>query len=274
MTVQGPAIKHGAHKRPLLLYAARMAAAIILMTLSWIAQAQDFFTLKGHGGPIKGVVSGDDGAIVTASFDNSVGVWRDGSAQWLEGHTAAVNAVAYLADGRVVSAGDDFSVRVWTPATRTSRILGQHAGKVIQLALSPDGSRVASASWDGTARIWSLGGDPSPLSITGHDNVVNDVAFSPDGTRLYTASADGTLRIWDAVTGVLVRRLVQHGFGINTLEIDLAGRWITYGAVDGATRVIAVAEAEIMYDFTADRRPILAMAYHEGAARIAVGDAL
>jgi len=236
-------------------------------------RAQEVFTLNGHGGPIKGIAVGTDGTVLTASFDNSVGLWRDGLPTWLDGHDAAVNAVAYLGDGRVVSASDDFSVRLWEGTTGSSRILGYHLGKVIQLAVSPDGTSVASASWDGTARIWSLNDDAPPVEINGHNSSVNDVAFSPDGGRLYSASADGTIRVWDTGSGRSIHRLVRHGFGVNTLAVDPENNWIAYGAVDGATRVIILADETVTRDFTADRRPILAMDYHQGNAQLAVGDA-
>lgn len=62
--------------------------------------AQEFFTLKGHGGPVRGIAVGPDGAILTASFDNSVGFWRDGAPVWLEGHRAGVNVVVFAGAGR------------------------------------------------------------------------------------------------------------------------------------------------------------------------------
>ncbi len=253
-----------------------LCAALAVLTLAAgarVSDAQEFFTLKGHGGPIKGIAAGADGTVVTASFDNSVGVWRERVPTWLEGHEAAVNAVACLSDGRVVSAGDDFSVRVWEGPEYSPRILGRHLGKVIQLEVSPDGTRVASASWDRTARIWTLMGNTPPVVIRGHGSSVNDVAFSPDGSRVYTASADGTIRVWDAMTGQPVERLVHHGFGVNTLAVSHDMSWIAYGAVDGTVRLITLPDGRIARDFTADRRPILAMAYHPGIARIAVGDA-
>lgn len=237
------------------------------------AGAQDFFTLKGHGGPIKGIAVGADGAILTASFDNSVGLWRNGAAIWLEGHAAAVNAVSFLDDGRIVSAGDDFSVRLWDRLGENSDILGKHAGKVIRLAVSADNARVASASWDGTVSIWTLDGNVPPIEIRGHSGVVNDVAFSQDGERLYSASADGTIRIWDVLTGKPLRRVVSHGFGINTLAVNKDDSWIAYGSVDGATRIVDLSDEIVIGDFTADRRPILAMAFHQESQRIAVGDA-
>ncbi|MEP2506298.1 MAG: c-type cytochrome [Paracoccaceae bacterium] len=243
------------------------------MTIPNITTAQDFFTLKGHGGPIKGIAVGEDGAILTASFDNSVGFWRDGQPAWLEDHSAAVNAVAYLGNGDVVSAGDDFSVRLWNSTADKVHELGRHAGKVIRLAVSSDKNRIASASWDGTARIWTLSTDKPPVEISGHSNIVNDVVFSPDGARLYSASADGTIRIWDVATGTPLQRLVEHGFGVNSIVLANDESWIAYGAVDGGTRVVALPQAAELGDFTLDRRPILAMDYHARSARIAVGDA-
>jgi cytochrome c len=236
------------------------------------ALAQEFFTLKGHGGPVKGITAGEDGAIATASFDNSVGLWRDGTPTWMEAHDAAVNTVAYLGAGRVVSGGDDYAVIFWDSTSGVISKLGQHGAKVIQLALSPDGAHVASASWDRTARIWDVASG-SFVEMRGHANTVNDVAFSPDGARLYTASSDGTIRIWDAATGDVERHLVEHGFGINTIVLAEDESWIAYGAVDGGTRVLSLPDGVEMGDYTADRRPVLAMSYTPQAKRIAIGDA-
>jgi cytochrome c len=256
---------------------ATKATALLLALLAAFAAedvgAQDFYTLKGHGGPVKGIDAGADGTIATASFDNSVGLWQNGTPLWLEAHEAAVNAVLYLGAGRVVSAGDDTTLRLWDSATQSVTLLGRHSAKVIQLALSPDGTRVASASWDRSARIWPLEGATAPIEIIGHDNIVNDVAFSPDGARLYTASADGTIRVWNTADGTPLERLVEHGFGINTLVLAPDESWLAYGAVDGGTRVVSLPDGAEIGDFTADRRPILAMDHSADMNRIAVGDA-
>lgn len=248
-------------------------SALALGVLSGTVVAQDFFTLKGHGGPIKGIAVGRDGAIATASFDNSVGLWRAGTPNWMERHDAAVNAVAYLGRGRIVSAGDDYSVQYWDSSTGIIREIGKHQAKVIQLAAAPDGERVAAASWDRTAQIWSLDTQTPPVVMEGHDNTVNDVAFSPDGARLYTASSDGTIRTWDTQSGDYLQRLAAHGFGINTIVVAPDESWLAYGAVDGGTRVIALPSGEEIGDYTADRRPVLAMSFTAEGERIAVGDA-
>ena len=76
-----------------------------------------------------------------------------------------------------------------------------HTGPVRGVAYSPDGTRLATASADGTVRIWDGTTGETLHILTGHTNAVRGVAYSPDGTRLATTSADGTARIWDATTG-------------------------------------------------------------------------
>ena len=250
-----------------------LVTALTVALLALPVHAQEFFTLKGHGGPIKGIDAGDDGSIVTASFDNSVGLWRDGVPQWLETHEAAVNAVLYIGEGRVISAGDDFAVRYWDSKLGITSSLGKHEAKILQMDLAPDGQSFATASWDRTARVWPLFSNAPPVEMRGHENTVNDVIFSPDSTRLYTASSDGSIRLWDAATGDIQRVLIEHGFGINKLAIAEDESWLAYGAVDGATRVLKLPEGTPMADFTADRRPVLALAYSAETDRIAVGDA-
>lgn len=78
--------------------------------------------------------------------------------------------------------------------------LATHDDVVTSLAFGPGGHLLASASWDGTARLWQVTGGRAlwPLSVLhGHTRFVRCVAFSPDGRTLVTTSEDGTARVWD-----------------------------------------------------------------------------
>ena len=72
-----------------------------------------------------------------------------------------------------------------------------HRAYVRAVAVAPDGTWLATASDDGTARIWDVGTGQQRAALTGHDRAVDAVAVSPDGIWLATASHDGTVRIWD-----------------------------------------------------------------------------
>ena len=250
-----------------------LAVAIAAFPIQAIAGlADEFFTLKGHGGPVMDIaVSPDTGLVATASFDNSVGLWDGRTPRWLEGHEAAVNAVRFVGTTGLVSAGDDFSVRLWNLEGEDARILGRHKGKVMSLAVSPDHSLVASASWDGTIGLWPLGGGEG-IFLAGHAAGVNDVVFSADGGLLYSASTDGTIRSWDIATLQQKRLVLRHGFGVNKLALNAEQNWLAYGTVDGITRVIDLATDARISDFTLERRPILSIALDERAGKLAVGD--
>ncbi|WPB82282.1 TIR domain-containing protein [Archangium violaceum] len=79
-------------------------------------------------------------------------------------------------------------------------LLREHEGAINELSLSPDGGTLATASEDGTARLWDVTTGQSRV-LSGHTAPVLSVAFSPDGGTLATASEDGTARLWDVTTG-------------------------------------------------------------------------
>ncbi|MCG2624340.1 CHAT domain-containing protein [Arthrobacter sp. I2-34] len=119
------------------------------------------------------------------------------------------------------------SSRSQTPARNTAQQAGtrlltvRHASAVNSVTFSPDGTCVATASWDETARIWDAATGGELLRVR-HDNVVNAVAFSPEGSRMATASSDETARIWDAGSGIQLLEL-QHGSSINGLAFSPDG---------------------------------------------------
>ncbi|MFE2302454.1 WD40 repeat domain-containing protein, partial [Streptomyces sp. NPDC059445] len=76
------------------------------------------------------------------------------------------------------------------------------------VAWGPDGTRLATASHDHTARIWDPATGGVLHTLLGHSASVAAVVWSPDGTRLATASHDHTARIWDPATGGVLHTLL------------------------------------------------------------------
>lgn len=76
-----------------------------------------------------------------------------------------------------------------------------HTGAVTSVAVSPDGTRIVSGSFDKTLRIWSANAGDIIAILEGHTDLVKSVAFSPDGGRIVSCSEDETIRLWDVTTG-------------------------------------------------------------------------
>ncbi len=254
-----------------------MRALLIPLFLAGAAEAADYGVLSGHGGPVMDLALSPDGThLLTASFDNSVGLWSLDAARptWFEGHEAAVKSVLFAGPATAASAGDDFAILLWDladPTAAPQRLEG-HRGQIKDLALSPDGAMLASAAWDGTIGLWDLATATNLAMLDGHDGAVNDVIFAQDGRALISASADGTIRLWDASSRSQSRILLRHGFGTTCLLLNEAAGWLVYGATDGGTRVIDLATDEVLADLTLDRRPVLDIAASPDFGRLAVGD--
>ena len=85
-----------------------------------------------------------------------------------------------------------------------------HTSAVMGAAFSPDGKRLASASWDQTVKVWDAVSGQEMLTLKGHTNRVMGVTFSPDGKRLASAGGDHTVKVWDAMSGQEILTLRGH----------------------------------------------------------------
>jgi RNA polymerase sigma factor (sigma-70 family) len=84
-----------------------------------------------------------------------------------------------------------------------------HKGEVWGVTFSRDGKRLATASADGTVKLWDTATGKNLLTLEGHDGAVNGVAFAPDGKTLATAGEDRTVRIWDADKGIVLQTMTH-----------------------------------------------------------------
>src|SRR5262245_34484040 len=81
---------------------------------------------------------------------------------------------------------------------RTVHILIGHTADVTCAAFSPDGRRLATASFDRTIKLWDTATGRDVFTLRGHTAGVVALAFSPDGNRLASGGIDHTARVWDA----------------------------------------------------------------------------
>jgi WD40 repeat protein len=115
-----------------------------------------------------------------------------------------------------------------------------HAGStrgVAVLAVAPDGSWLASASWDRKVRIWDPASGAVRHTLTGHTNTVGVLAVAPDGSWLASAGWDRTVRIWDPVSGVAGHTLTGHTRRVTVLAVAPDGSWLSSVGWDGEIRI-------------------------------------
>jgi cytochrome c len=199
------------------------------------AQAQ----LTGHGGPVRAIaVSGD--SVLSGSFDTAAIRWSletESAEQVLRFHLDAVNAVAFLKDGRMATAGADARIAIWTAGRQQpDQVFEGHRAPIVSLAVSPDGARLASASWDHTVRLWSLD-DGAQQVLEGHTQNVNGVAFTPNGKSLVSVGYDLGLRLWPLAGGT--PDLVTLPSPLNAVAVAPDGE-IAAAAADGKVRFLTL----------------------------------
>jgi RNA polymerase sigma factor (sigma-70 family) len=116
--------------------------------------------------------------------------------------------VALSSDEKTVVASDTANniLIVDTQSGNLRRSIG-HPGLIECLALSPDGTILATAGQDHSTRLWDAATGKLMRQLVGHQAAVKSVAWSPDGKTLATASPDKTTRLWDAATGKETKRL-------------------------------------------------------------------
>jgi len=116
----------------------------------------------------------------------------------------------------------DHRVRLGVTWRSMPRVTGffLHDGPIRSARANGQQTRLVTASYDGTARIWNLlTGDPQGIVLQ-HGGYVYDAEFSPDGKLVATGSADGTARVWNAETGEAVTMPLEHGFSVREVAFS------------------------------------------------------
>ncbi len=183
--------------------------------------------------------------------------------QWQSAQQQRANALARLADsaandndfaraGRLALAAMDgydrpligfnpgraiVTLRRVAASSTNPLTLNRHSDAIIAMAYAPDSSTLATASNDGTARIWNAATGAPVAVLKGHSAGLTAVAYSPDGRQIATASKDHTARLWNAANGAAIATLQGHAAGLTMLTFSPDGKLLATASDDKTVRL-------------------------------------
>jgi WD40 repeat protein len=195
------------------------------------------FEERGAGRQLNLAFSRDAKRVLSGGQDKIVRLWEVATGKpirELAGHTECIFNVAFSPDGRVGYStsggpdpwndGQDAAVRVWDLDKGTPLYqLEGHKGRVLGLAVSPDGSRLLSGGHD-TMILWDLKERKEIHRFPGHTGQITQVAFLPDGRRAVSSSLDRSIRLWDLETKQELHVFLGHTVEVTWLAVSPDGR--------------------------------------------------
>jgi WD40 repeat protein/serine/threonine protein kinase len=230
-------------------------------------------SLDGHSQQISDIVfDAAEQLIATASHDGSVRLWNAADARELaklQADDNSVYSVAFSPHSVYLAAGTRLGgVALWRLADQSLRLLKGHETDVWQVAFDSTGRRLASASLDGTVRIWDVATASELHVLRGHTDKVTNVQFEPGDRRILSAADDGTLRFWDAQSGAHLATWTAHDGRIWRVVRSPDGKMLATVSNDGTAKLWPDGDPAHVIELHGHRQPVCSVAFDPSGSRV------
>ncbi len=161
---------------------------------------------------------------------------------------------------------------LWHISDQASVSLAGHTGYVLAVAISPDGTRIASASADRTAKIWNADTGKEVMTLRGHNYWVQSVAFSRDGEHIITGGTDSTVILWNAHTGEPQVKVAEaNAVDVRSVAVNHNGGCIAWGALVPEIKVWDIAGEAEPAVFRGHGSNVCSLAFSQDGTRLLSG---
>jgi len=207
------------------------------------ATGREVAVLHGHQRTVEWLCYSPDGQRICSLDEKVARLWDTTTGRAiavLDGHVRRYNAI-FTPDSRQLVIGLANVVGLLDATTgRKIAELARHELLVEALAVSPDGTRIAShGEHEKTIRLWDRLTKHEVAALRGHTVPYEALAFSPDGSRLATGCSypDSTVRLWEAATGRAIAALRGHSNSIISVAFSPDGRSLVSASPDQTARL-------------------------------------
>ncbi len=171
-----------------------------------------------------------------------------------------VHALTFSPDGTLLAAAGYRVVKLWKRPHNVQQQSVTLAETLTALAVSPDGSLVATALADRSIVLRRAEGTQL-RRLNGPTAAITALQFSPDGKTLYAASLDRAWRAWNLPDGTL-RRTVSTSSPLTALALNKSGTQLMVGGTDGTIRIDATGseKSQPLREWKAHEKPITSLA--------------
>ncbi len=144
-----------------------------------------------------------------------------------------------------------------------------HKFSILSVAFSPDGKKLATGSFDKSAKIWDLKSGKNISTLQGHSSYVRSVAFSPDGKKLATGSNDNSAKIWNIESGKEIMTLLGHSASVRSVAFSPDGKKLATSSDDFTAKIWDLESKKSILTLEGHSSPVLSVAFSPDGKKLA-----